>query len=149
MPAAFPPGVASGTILRHPRYYLERESGQLRPKFMVALAVTPGGDIVFRVLTSRAHGRPENPPCSHGAPYPSFYLGFIGGAHLTAKSWLDLRRSDDYDGDALQRELATGDLARVGQLDRATLQAAMDCAAAAPDTTIAQERAIRDQLSTL
>ena len=54
------------------------------------LAVLPGGDLVGRDLTSRAHGRPVAPPCYHGDPYPGFYLGILGG-QLQRESWLDLR----------------------------------------------------------
>jgi hypothetical protein len=69
----------SGEIYRHDAFYRDMESGQTQRKYLVILAHTDGGDIVARLLTSRAHGRPENPPCFHGLPYPGFYLGVMAG----------------------------------------------------------------------
>jgi len=147
MVGQLPAGVAPGQIYRHNRFY--RDSvGQWQTKYLVVLTGTPDGDVVFRLLTSRAHGRPEQPPCYHGNPYPSFYLGYLGGA-LTAKSWLDLRRYDDYDGISFAANLTARDLSLVATLPQEILCQALDCAANADDTTRQQERLIRDQRAAL
>jgi len=142
-----PAGVTPGQIYRHDHFYRDA-AGHWQTKYLLVLTGTPDGDVVFRLLTSRAHGRPEQPPCYHGNPYPSFYLGHLGGA-LTAKSWLDLRRHDDYDGISFAADLIAGDLLPVATLPQETLCQALNCAASADDTTRQQERLIRDQRVTL
>ena len=138
----------AGWIYRHDSFYVDRETGQLLPKFLVALAHTPGGDVVARLLTSRANGRPEKPPCYHGDPYPGFYLGVLGGA-LTTKSWVDLRHLSDFDNaDALilMRKRVITEIAAVPVN---ALPVLLECVAGANDTTRLQERAIRDELAGL
>lgn len=148
MPPALPPGVAPGAIYRHSRFYRDEATGELLPKYLVLLAALPGGDVVFRLLTSRQHGRREHPPCYHGDPYPGFYLGVLGNP-LPQKSWLDLRGIEDFESGEFRSELAEKILEPVTRLSGAVLRAAMECAAAATDTTYAQEQAIRDQLACL
>lgn len=89
-----------------------------------------------------------SPPCYHGDPYPGFYLGLLGGP-LTANSWLSLQHADDFDGLAFQAGLRDGTLAPVVDLPLALLCLAMDCAAAADDTTRQQEGCIRDARAVL
>lgn len=137
-----------GEIYFRRNYYYDRETGELRGKYLLALAVLPGGDIVFRLLTSRQHGRPEAPPCFHGDPYPSFFLG-VPEVPLTRKTWVDLRSCDDYDGASAAGHLARGELVRVTSLAPAALRLILECVAAANDTTRLQERAIRDQMAAL
>lgn len=140
----------SGTILHHPRFYADPETGELKSKFLFVLATTASGDVVWRLLTSRRHGRPEQPSCFHGAPYPGFYLGVIDtSARLGKKSWLDLRPFEDGDGVEVRKLLDAGVLTMETHLRGERLRAALECAAAADDTTRAQERAIRDQLATM
>jgi hypothetical protein len=69
-----------------------------------------GSDVfVVRVLTSRPHGRPVEPPCYHGDPYPGFYLGILGGP-LQRGSWVDLRALDDVDANDANNEKMRGEL---------------------------------------
>ncbi len=133
MAGRLPAGVIPGQIYRHDCFYRD-SAGQWQVKYLLVLTGTPDGDVVFRLLTSRAHGRPEQPPCYHGNPYPSFYLGYLGGA-LTAKSWLDLRRYDDYDGISFAANLTARDLSLVAILPQEILCQALDCVANADDTT--------------
>lgn len=127
-------------------FYMDPETGELKGKYLLALAHLPGGDIVFRLLTSRPHGRPEAPPCYHGDPYPGFFLG-VPGPPLNSKTWVDLRSSDDYDGADAAGDESRGILKPVTTLTPATLRAVLDCVAGAYDTTRLQERAIRDQMA--
>lgn len=137
-----------GTIYRHSCFYAEPGTGELLPKFFVVLATTPAGDIVVRLLTSKAHGRPESPPCYHGDPYPGFYLGVLGGA-LTAKSWVDLRGLEELDAGEVSRLLQQDVISEASTLPKGTLAALLECVAGANDTTKRQERAVRDQLARL
>ena len=85
MPMGLPAGVVPGQIYRHDRFY-KNENGEWQTKYLLVLTGSPDGDVVFRLLTSRAHCRRENPRCYHGDPYPGFFLGYLG-RELTAKSW--------------------------------------------------------------
>ncbi len=60
--------VNPGEIYRHSTFYRDPETGTLEPKYLIALSLTRGEDIVARLLTSRPHGRRESPPCFHGLP---------------------------------------------------------------------------------
>jgi hypothetical protein len=135
-------------IYRHDAFYRSAETGQLEPKYLVLLATLPSGDLVARLLTSRPHGRPEQPPCFHGRPYSSFYLGVIGSA-LSSKSWVDLRYLDDFDEFEFQRHLKSARIVPITSLAKEVLPNLLDCAAGAEDTTRLQERAIRDALAKL
>lgn len=140
--------LAAGTILHHPRFYVDEETGELKSKFLFVLATTRDGDVIWRLLTSRQRGRPEQPPCYHGNPCPGFYFGVIDtSAGLGKKSWLDLRALDDGDGIDVAKSLDDDELMIEATIRGGTLRAALECAAAADDTTRAQERAIRDELA--
>lgn len=143
MAGRLPAGVVPGQIYRHDCFYRD-SAGQWQVKYLLVLTGMPDGDVVFRLLTSKAYGRPESPPCYHDNPYPGFYLGYLGG-ELTAKSWLDLRRQSDYDGVQFSKK----HLPCVTTLSKEILCRALDCAANADDTTRQQERLIRDQRAAL
>jgi len=146
-PADLPPG----TVLHHSRFYLDTDTGEYKPKFLVLLAPMRGGDWVVRLLTSQHAGvRPEQPPCHHGDPYPGFYLGVLDPANgLGRKSWLDLRWLADADITDVARFLDAGVVSMVTALPIDVLKPALDCAARADDTTQAQGHALLDQLAAL
>lgn len=136
-----------GEIYRHREFYADPKTGQLLPKYILILALPDDGDVVARLLTSRyASLRPENPPCSHGDPYPGFYLGIPGG-ELTSKTWVDLRKLDDLDIDFVNGLLRKGIMTLITKLCVEQICSAMECAASADDTTRQQERHIRDALA--
>jgi hypothetical protein len=134
-----------GQIYRHPRYY--HDATGWHTKYLLVLAANTD-NVVYRLLTSRAHARPEIPPCYHGDPYPGFYLGLIGGS-LSTKSWLDLRRQDDYDRRQFSTDVAAGLLTPEASLSLQQICAALDCAANADDTTRQQTGQMRDQRALL
>lgn len=142
MPCVLPAGITPGHIFRHVRYYRSAD-GEWKTKYLLVLAGSAGGDVVYRLLTSRAHGRPKTPPCFHGLPYPGFYLGLLGGP-LTADSWLSLQQSDDYDGMAFAEGVRAGLMQLISTLPFSLLCPVLDCVANADDTTRQQERCIRD-----
>jgi hypothetical protein len=138
----------SGQIHRQEDFYFSSETGRLEPKYFVVLALNPDDDVVARLLTSRAHGRPERPPCYHGHPYPGFYLDVLG-APLGTKSWVDLRGLEDFDISVIQRKQKQKRITLVTTLPVGTLAALLECAANADDTTKLQEASIRNQLAAL
>lgn len=146
-----PAGLPPGTVLHHSRFYLDKATGEYKPKFLVLLAPMRGGDWVVRLLTSQhADVRPEQPPCHHGDPYPGFYLGVLDPASgLGKKSWLDLRGLEDAETVEILRLLDAGAATEVMILPVELLRLALACAASADDTTMAQEQALRDQLAIL
>jgi hypothetical protein len=119
--------VQPGEIYRHEAFYADN-TGELLPKYLVVLAVPPGDDLVARLLTSRQHGRPEQPPCYHGAPYGGFFLG-IPGPPLTEKTWIDLRPFDDLDPAEFRKTLQRGMLSLIHTLPVAVLREVLDCVA--------------------
>jgi hypothetical protein len=137
-----------GEIHLHRRFYADPETGELRDKYFIVLATTPGGDLVIRLLTSRQNDRPVDPPCFHGDPYPGFYLGTPGG-QLNRPSWVDLRYLDDADPLDARRGMERGYIALVWTLEPGQLRSVLECAANANDTTRLQERAMRDQMAML
>jgi hypothetical protein len=138
-----------GHLYRDDAFYADQATGELKAKYFLVLAASARGDIVVRLLTSRYAGlRPEQPPCFHDDPYPGFYLGVLSGP-LGAKSWLDLRRTDDLDRWDFAKHEEAGRLHEIMALPTPQLRAAMLCAAGADDTTRAQERSILDALAAL
>jgi hypothetical protein len=136
-----------GETYRHDRFY-RNEQGEWQAKYLVVLAFTPGRDVIYRLLTSEPHGRPERPPCYHGDPYPGYFLG-VPGAPLTRPTWVDLRAADDYDPDAFGADMAGGTLRLIMNLPLPVLCAVLACAANAEDTTRQQNRALLDQKARL
>ncbi len=137
-----------GDIYRHDRFYRNSETSEPKRKYLVLLALTPGGDWVTRLMTSQEHGRPEVPVCYHGDPYPGYFLG-VPGPPLTKKTWVDLRALVDVDPVAVRTRVNRGVMARTSNLSPGTLVSVLECAAGANDTTVRQERALRDQLALL
>jgi len=138
----------SGDIYRHDRFYRDREFGELLAKYIVFLAPTRSGDWVARLLTSRENMRPRIPPCFHGDPYPGYFLG-VPGPPLTFDTWVDLRVFGDLDAADVRELVARGVMRCVRRLPGATLAEMIDCTAGAVDTTVEQERALRDRLAGL
>lgn len=138
----------SGDICRHERFYRDAATGELKPKYLVFLAPTPGGDWVARLLTSQVNLRTEYPVCSLEHPCPSFYLGILGGP-LPLKTWVDLRGLDDVDLLEVDRLIRLRVMARVATVPARELEPMLECAASADDTTRHQERALRNVLASL
>lgn len=137
-----------GDIYRHEGFYTDPSTGESKAKFLLLLAVPERDDIVARLLTSRAHGRPETPPCYHGLPYSGYFLGVPGGP-LTAKTWVDLHSFGDLDVAEFHRRNERDVLRHVLSLSAVALCPVLECVASADDTTRQQERHLRDLLATL
>lgn len=113
---------------------LRRDDGSFHGKFMLVLGTCAGNDVVFRLLTSKQYGRPTEPPCYHGHPYPSYYLGVLGDP-LFKESWLTLGPQEDYDGVDFENACKARELQPVGQLPRERLAAILECVAESDDVT--------------
>lgn len=141
------PPIESGRIYLDKRFYRDR-AGEFKPKYLLILAVSPGNDLIFSLLTSRQHGRPTEPRCFHGYPYPGFYLGVLGDP-LSRDSWLDLRRLHEAERDPFTRGMGDRIIEPVMTLEPQIIIDSLDCAAAAEDTTRYQERIILDTRAAL
>lgn len=136
-----------GEIHRDSAFYLTA-GGALKAKYLLVLAAPSHGDLVVRLLTSRPHGHPEQPPCFHGMPYAGYFLG-IPGCELDRKTWVDLRPQDDLDPIAWCGRQEKGLLRHVMSLHPATIARVIECVAGADDTTRRQEAVLRDVLADL
>jgi len=136
-----------GEIYHIPNFYIDPDTGALRPKYLLVLAIYADGDLVARLLTSRPHGRPEDPPCFHGDPYPGFYLG-VPGHPLTDPTWVDLRAFEDVDGRDMINRIAHGATLSLS-LPQELLIDVVTCVAAADDTTRGQEVVLRNALAVM
>lgn len=134
--------IEPGQIYRDSPFYCN-PAGEFKSKYVLILAISPGNDLIFSLLTSRQHGRPIDPRCFHDHPYPGFYLGTLGNP-LSRDSWLDLRGLHEAEHDAFLRDIADQIIEPITALDTAALLESLDCAAAADDTTRHQERSILD-----
>jgi len=149
MAANFPAGIGPGSIVLHTRFYIEPSTGELKPKYLLVLAPSSDGDVVFRLLTSQSTGRREVPPCFHGDPYPAYFLG-VPGPPLGKKTWVDLRRQQDFEGRDFASALGSAVLiVQPNRIARPLLCEILSCVAGADDTTNAQEQALRTQRSAL
>ncbi len=134
-----------GCIYHHRDFCAEAGSGELRGKYLLILSLPPGGDVVYRLPTSRdAHARPQG--CHHGFPYPGYSLGILSG-ELERPTWVDLREQDDYDNDVFAGKLRRGVIREVLQLQPSMFREVLACASGADDTTARQSRCIRDALA--
>jgi hypothetical protein len=62
MPGRLPASISPGQVFSHTRCYRDA-AGDWKVKYLLVLAGTPGEDVIYRLLTRPAHGRPKSPPC--------------------------------------------------------------------------------------
>ena len=139
MPA---PQIEPGQIYRHQRFYLNAD-GKFKAKYFLIFTESPGNDLIFALLTSRDTGRPTEPRCFHGNPYPGFCLG-IPGNPLSRETWLDLRSLHELERSSFNKQAENRFIDYVTSLEPGLLIEGLDCAAGADDTTRYQARLILD-----
>lgn len=133
---------ACGWIWRWDRFYPDARTGELLPKYLLVLAHSRGGDIVVRLLTSRAALRGDQ-QCSHDDTRPGYYLGVIDPTvGLGKETWLDLREFDDVEPANWDKNVAAGALAQVAQLPNEVMCSLLLCAIGAQDTQRQQQEAM-------
>lgn len=138
-----------GQIWRDDCYYLDPETGECQPKYLLVLVVGRDGDLVTAVFTSKSHGLPEDPACCHGPPRAGYFVGSPGGV-LTRPTWVDFNSLQDvdwYDFQLWQRQ------GRVNLLPRPLPQdlfcGVLRCLLGFDDITGRQARALGDLVALL
>jgi len=144
------PGVAPGQIWQDDCYYLDRDTGACQRKYVLILAVAPGGsDSVTAVFTTKSHGLVEQPPCSLGPPRAGYYVGVPGG-RLPQPSWVDFSSVQTFDHADLTRHVRSGRTRLLNQtLAPLVLCAVLRCVSQSPDITGRQAKWIADIAATL
>jgi hypothetical protein len=90
------------------RYYLDKETGEFKRKFVLILAISSSGDeALSAVLTSRANGLREEPACDCGPPRAGYYVGVPGGG-LVKPTWVDFSNVKDQDDFEFKQLLRNG-----------------------------------------
>jgi hypothetical protein len=98
----------ANTLWCDTRYYLDRDTGEYKSKYVLILAVGPDGDdALSAVLTSKANGLREEPACDPGPPRAGYYLG-VPGAGLHMPTWVDFSSAEDQDSFAFKKLVADG-----------------------------------------
>ncbi len=98
----------ANTLWSDSRYYLDRDTGEFKRKFVLILATSPAGDdALAAVLTSRANGLREDPACDPGPPRAGYYLG-VPGSGLNKPSWVDFSSASDEDAFTFKKRVDSG-----------------------------------------
>lgn len=96
------------TLWRDEQYYLNKETGELMPKYVLILAVSDDGDdALSAVLTSKPNGLREEPACDLGPPRAGFFLGVPGGV-LGQPTWVDFSSAEDQEAWTFQKRIKSG-----------------------------------------
>lgn len=133
-----------GEVWAHRNFYTDGETGELLTKYLLVLAVRADGDIIYRLLTSRAYNRVPEPTCVQSGDRPGYFLSVPQPTgQLNRPTWLDLREiEDDYDAAVFDRLKNDETLQQIHAIPPAELCHALLCAAYAQDTTRAQKNHI-------
>lgn len=142
--------VTAGQIWRDDCYYLDRETGECKRKYVLILAVDPGAsDAVTAAFTSKSHGLTEIPACSLGPPRAGYFVGVPGG-ELKLPTWVDFSSVDILDSYDLGIHVGSGRTSLITQtLDREILCAVLRCALQSDDITGRQARWIGNTAAAL
>ncbi len=90
------------------RYYLDKETGEYMPKYVLILATSPCGNNAFSaVLTSKANGLREEPACDPGPPRAGYYVG-VPGRGLIKPTWVDFSSVKDEDDFEFKKLINSG-----------------------------------------
>ena len=141
--------VVPGQIWQDDCYYLDRQTGECKRKYVLVLAADNSGDLVTAAFTSKPHGLTETPACSLGPPRAGFFVGSPGGI-LNQPTWVDFNSVEMLDAADLALHVSTGRT----RLITVTLAAPIFCATLrcllqSDDITQRQARWIGDTASNL
>lgn len=142
--------VTVGQIWRDDCYYLDRDSGECKRKYVLVLATNPNtGDVLTAVFTSKPNGLTETPACSLGPPRAGYFVGVPGGI-LTMPTWVDFSSVDTLDTHDLGLHVRSGRKSLTAQLlPNNICCAVLRCASQSEDITNRQLRWIDDTIATL
>ena len=140
----------ANTLWCDSRSYLDDETGEFKPKYVLILAVGLGAeDAISAVLTSRSNGLREAPACYPGPPRAGYYLG-VPGAGLGKPTWVDFSSVSDEDAFDFKRKMASG---RITQeqlvLPTQTFCGVLRCLSRSEDINKRQHKWLAETLATL
>lgn len=96
------------TVWCDSQYYLNEETGEYMPKYVLILATSDDADdAISAPLTSRANGLREEPACDPGPPRAGYFVG-VPGAGLNKPTWIDFSSVRDEDAFRFKKLVASG-----------------------------------------
>lgn len=140
--------VAPGQIWQDDCYYLDRQTGGCKRKYVLILAAD-AGDALTAVFTSKPNGLTEKPACNLGPPRAGFFVGVPGGV-FGQPTWVDFNSLEMLDAADLALHVATGRTHMLTQtLNTAMLCAVLRCLLQSDDITQRQARWLGDTAAVL
>lgn len=138
------------TLWRDSRYYLNEETGEYMPKYVLILATSPScDDALSTVLTSKANGLREEPACDPGPPRAGYYVGVPGGG-LIKPTWVDFSRVQDEDDFKFQKFINNGRITPVDlTLPRAVFCGVLRCLSKSEDLSNRQHMWLANTIMSL
>lgn len=141
--------VTPGQIWRDDCYYLDKQSGECKRKYVLILASDAAGEALTAVFTSKANGLTELPACSLGPPRAGYFIGTPGGV-LLKPTWVDFNSLEILDADDLALHVGSGRTRLVQQpIGRQTLCAVLRCLLQSDDISLRQARWLGDTAAAL
>lgn len=141
--------VAPGQIWQDDCYYLDRQTGECKRKFVLVLAADNSGDAVTAVFTSKPNGLTEAPACSLGPPRAGYFVGAPGGV-FQQPTWVEFSSLDTLDGFDLTTQVTSGRTRLLAQtLPLQLFCAVVRCVLQSDDITLRQARWIGDTVANL
>lgn len=141
--------VAPGQIWRDECYYLDRQTGECKRKYVLVLALDGSGDAITAVFTSKPNGLTETPSCSLGPPRAGYFVGTPGGV-FSLPTWVDFSSIATLDAVDLATHVASGRTYKQTQtLPAALFCTVLRCALQSEDITGRQARWIGDTAAQL
>jgi hypothetical protein len=142
--------VSVGQIWRDDCYYLDRNSGGCKRKYVLILATNhKSGDVLTAVFTSKPNGLTETPVCSLGPPRAGYFVGMLRGI-FTKPTWVDFSSINTLDTHDLELHIRCGRKTLSVQLLPSNICCAvLRCASQSEDITNRQLSWIDDTIASL
>lgn len=139
------------TLWRDAGYYLNAETGEFMPKFVLVLAVSgDADDAIGAVFTSKANGLREDPACDPGPPRAGYFIGTPGGEDLPVPTWIDFSSVRDYEAYKFRSHIASGRVTPHGYaLPPPAFCSVLRCLSRSEDLNKRQHRWLGDTIQTL
>ena len=134
----------AGQIWQDDCYYLDRQTGECRRKYVLILAVDTSGDAITAVFTSKPNGLTETPPCSLGPPRAGYFTGVPGGVFMKP-TWVDFNSLETLDAADLALHVSSGRTRPLAQTLKASVFCGiLRCVLQSDDITARQARLVGD-----
>lgn len=135
-----------GAIFFDPNFQFP--DGGNKGKLFTILGLAPSDDYIVARTTSNGQRKSWNYGCHNDEPDPSFCIP-IGRGVFPLDTWICLDYLMNLDVYELGAKVKSGSIQQKGNLPVEILRELLACTASADDTTIQQERVIRDTLAQL